>query len=83
METRRPKKSRTFPPPFVNPYGAPMTHAPMSGPYGSMGYAAGAGAPTLETPSGDSRSARILIGMLCLLGSAVSAAVAIILAVVK
>jgi hypothetical protein len=72
-----------LPPPYVNPYGAAMPRGPLSGPYGSMGYASGTGAPTLETPSGGSRSVRIVLGMLCLFGSVVSAAAAIILALAK
>jgi hypothetical protein len=68
------------PPPFFNPYGPALTHAPMSAPYGNSGYAPGSGAPSLDTPSGGSRSMRILLGMICLLGSVVSAAAAIVLA---
>jgi hypothetical protein len=72
-----------FPPPFVNPYGSPVGKGPLSGPYGAMGYGNGAGAPPLETPSGGSRSTRIVLGMICLFGSVVSAAAAIILALAK
>jgi hypothetical protein len=48
-----------------------------------MGYASGVGAPALETPSGTSRTMRLVVGMFCLLGSVVSAVAAIILALAQ
>lgn len=72
------------PPAYQNPYGSSPVQAPLSGPYGAnMGYTSGVGAPPLTTPSGNSRSVRIVLGMLCLLGSAVSAVAAILLAGAK
>ncbi|MBF6590085.1 MAG: hypothetical protein IVW57_06065 [Ktedonobacterales bacterium] len=69
------------PPPFANPYSARTpSRTPLSGPYGGVGYASGAGAPALETPSGSSRTIRIVLGILCLFGSIISAIVAVILA---
>jgi hypothetical protein len=72
-----------LPPAYVNPYAQPMGQSPMSGPYGSMGYASGLGAPALDTPTGTSRTMRIVVGILCLLGSVISAAAAIILALAQ
>lgn len=53
-------------------------HSPAS-PYGA-GYAAGAGAPPLETPTGSSRTLRVVLGVICLACSVASAVAAIVLA---
>lgn len=64
------------------PYGRGGQYGTPGGAYGGMGALSARGnAPALEPPPGSARTFRILLGLICLLGSVLSAVAAILLTV--